>query len=93
MGLPESMKNKEKDKIKLAWSNFENDCISRMFSKVDENKLGWNNSVYESINKMRLAEKVAKILSGKYSYKDCVDAANYLMILGMFQKDREVENY
>jgi hypothetical protein len=60
-----------------------------MFARVDEDKVGWNDQVFEDVKKQRLAGKIAKILSGCYTYQDCVDAANYLMMIGMFEKERE----
>lgn len=89
MSLPKSIKDKEKKKIQETWEEYKNDCVKRMFFKVDEDVLGWNNQIFEDIKLQRLAEKVLKIVSGNYSYEDCIDAANYLMMISMFEKGRE----
>lgn len=89
MSLPKPIKDKEKERIKKTWQEFHHDCINKMFAEVDKNKIGWHEQIFEDIKKQRLAGKIATILSGDYTYQDCVDAANYLMAIGMFEKQRE----
>lgn len=89
MSLPKPIKDKEKERIKKTWQEFYHDCMNRMFAEVDKNKIGWHEQIFEDTKKRKLAGKIATILSGTYTYQDCVDAANYLMAIGMFEKQRE----
>ena len=90
MSLPDSMKDKEIFDILEHWTAFCNDCFMRMSEKVQEDKLGWNDQAFESVKKIRLAEKIAKLMTHDYTYEDCVDAANYIIILGYFAHKREL---
>lgn len=89
MALPEGMREQEKIRIENAWEGFYEDTLGRMKSKVDEDFLGWNEQVYEGNMERKLMVKTLKVASGDAEYKDFVDIANYAMMLGNFQKQRE----
>lgn len=89
MEMTEAMKKEEIQKIKEEWKEFYADALCRMNCKISEGRRGWDDQVYEEIRISQLAEKVMAVMAGKHSYKDCVDIANYAMMVGRFQKKRE----